>query len=129
MKTLNPVWNESLALPLKSTTEVRIDVFDWDRVGKNDLCGSAFVFLPNYYMDLMQGTWIDLDVNLDTQGMVRLKMQFNDEHSLFGLNLDNACLREKSEVPRIVTLCIAALESEGGKFLKIGVVNSKLLSI
>ena len=46
-KTLNPVWNESFLIeydPMKCN-ELRIEVYDYDYIGKDDFLGGGFVNL------------------------------------------------------------------------------------
>ena len=39
--TLDPVWNQDFEIELVQASVVEFRVMDWDRIGKNDLCGSV----------------------------------------------------------------------------------------
>ncbi|KNE59170.1 hypothetical protein AMAG_03496 [Allomyces macrogynus ATCC 38327] len=52
-KNLNPVWKERTKLPLvnRSRSQVRFDIFDWDRVGENELITSLDLDVANIAPD------------------------------------------------------------------------------
>ncbi|KAJ3365990.1 hypothetical protein GGF32_007490 [Allomyces javanicus] len=52
-KNLNPVWKERTKLPLvnRSRSQVRFDIFDWDRVGENELIVSLDLDVANIAPD------------------------------------------------------------------------------
>lgn len=112
MKTLNPVWNESISLPVADTTELDIEVWDWDRIGSNDLCGKASFNLCDANVSTGFRT-PTITIPLDTQGVVKFALEFHDRSCLFGLDIDTVCVREHASVPIIVTKCIAVIEAFG----------------
>jgi Ca2+-dependent lipid-binding protein len=109
-KTLNPVWNEVLALHLVDAAQIDVVVWDWDFGRPDDVCGSAVLVLNQ---DLLSGERIEVDVPLSPQGMVKMVLEFRDEHCLFGLDITTACLRENRAVPFIVEKCIDAVNGSG----------------
>lgn len=77
-KTLEPKWNETTTLPIKSRTRTKFDlkVFDFDRTGDNDLIAESNVDLSS----LQPNTPELLTVQLKPHGSVRLRITFVPEY-------------------------------------------------
>ncbi|KAG7697487.1 hypothetical protein KL929_002234 [Ogataea haglerorum] len=77
-KTLNPVFNEQVTIPVKSRsrTEVKAVVYDWDVAGDNDLLGSA----PMDLTKLKPKEKVPFEVRLDTQGSVFFEGYFEPKY-------------------------------------------------
>ncbi|CEP61687.1 Tcb3p LALA0_S03e08548g [Lachancea lanzarotensis] len=77
-KTLSPVWNATVEIPVPSRarSDLQLEVYDWDRAGSNDLlCSTALdakMFVP--------GKTHDLELQLEPQGTVKLKATFVPEY-------------------------------------------------
>ena len=77
-KTLDPVWNEQVNVPIKSMSrsELVFHVFDWDRAGDNDDLGQTSADLkaiePNKKYD-----W---DLKLNTQGSIKVHAYFEPQY-------------------------------------------------
>ena len=44
-KTLSPSWHEQFAFDAKMGRTLQVLVYDWDRLGSNDLCGTVTILL------------------------------------------------------------------------------------
>ncbi|SCU98728.1 LADA_0H14994g1_1 [Lachancea dasiensis] len=77
-KSLSPVWNALLEIPIpsRSRCEVLLEVYDWDRAGSNDLLSSTKLDTKS----LVPGKTHDLNLDLDPQGSIKLKATFAPEY-------------------------------------------------
>lgn len=77
-KTLDPVWNESVDLPLMSRSRqiVLLEVYDWDLTHKPDLLGR--INLDMSTLEPLRST--QFTVNFDTQGVLNLRGTFRPEY-------------------------------------------------
>lgn len=77
-KSLSPVWNESVKVPIVSRfeTDVIADVYDWDRTGDNDPLGSATLDVKS----MEANTVYDWNLELSTQGTIRIRSEFFAEY-------------------------------------------------
>ncbi|CAI4689726.1 ACH_G0040030.mRNA.1.CDS.1 [Saccharomyces cerevisiae] len=77
-KTLDPVWNEDAKIPIlsRSKNQVIFNVLDWDRAGDNDDLGQASLDVSS----LEVGKTYHWNLNLNTQGSIRLQGSFNPEY-------------------------------------------------
>ncbi|SCU90590.1 LAME_0E09208g1_1 [Lachancea meyersii CBS 8951] len=77
-KTLSPVWNEILEIPVpsRSRCDVQLEVYDWDRTGSNDLLCSTAIDAKM----LAPGKTHDLNFNLDPQGTIKVEATFTPEY-------------------------------------------------
>lgn len=73
-KTLNPEFNETFKIPIKSRSkqEMTFQVYDWDMAGDNDYLGEVTVDLKN----LPLNKEVVQDFKLNTQGSVKLGFNF-----------------------------------------------------
>ena len=85
-KTLNPVWNhtfESVQFDPTVTKNLQIEVYDYDRFGKDDLIGTAFINLDwmlNGQQDFLDA-WIPLTVSIkDKKTKITQNMQKGSAH-------------------------------------------------
>ena len=85
-KTLNPVWNhtfESVQFDPTVTKNLQIEVYDYDRFGKDDLIGTAYINLDwmlNGQQDFLD-TWIPLTVSIkDKKTKITQNMQKGSAH-------------------------------------------------
>ena len=85
-KTLNPVWNhtfESVEFNPTVTKNLQIEVYDYDRFGKDDLIGTAFINLDwmlNGQQDFLDA-WIPLTVSIkDKKTKITQNMQKGSAH-------------------------------------------------
>ena len=85
-KTLNPVWNhtfESVEFNPTVTKNLQIEVYDYDRFGKDDLIGTAYINLDwmlNGQQDFLD-TWIPLTVSIkDKKTKITQNMQKGSAH-------------------------------------------------
>lgn len=91
-KTLSPVWNESITIPIpsRSRTDLMLNVYDWDRAGKNDLLCKTKLDISS--VEQLKTELVTFE--LKPQGIVRANVTFKPEYirpkvgsSEFGLNL------------------------------------------
>lgn len=77
-KTLDPVWNESVDIPLMSRSRqiVLLEVYDWDLTHKPDLLGR--INLDMSTIEPLRST--QFTVNFDTQGILNLRGTFRPEY-------------------------------------------------
>ncbi|SCV04886.1 LANO_0G13586g1_1 [Lachancea nothofagi CBS 11611] len=77
-KTLSPVWNANVEVPIpsRSRCEVAVEVYDWDRAGSNDLLCSTVLDTKM----LVPGKTHDLNLDLDSQGSIKMKATFTPEY-------------------------------------------------
>ena len=85
-KTLNPVWNhtfESVEFNPTVTKNLQIEVYDYDRFGKDDLIGTAYINLDwmlNGQQDFLDA-WIPLTVSIkDKKTKITQNMQKGSAH-------------------------------------------------
>ena len=85
-KTLNPVWNhtfESVQFDPTVTKNLQIEVYDYDRFGKDDLIGTAYINLDwmlNGQQDFLDA-WIPLTVSIkDKKTKITQNMQKGSAH-------------------------------------------------
>ena len=85
-KTLNPVWNhtfESVQFDPTVTKNLQIEVYDYDRFGKDDLIGTAYINLDwmlNGQQDFLDA-WIPLTVSIkDKKTKITQNMQKGSVH-------------------------------------------------
>jgi Ca2+-dependent lipid-binding protein len=73
-KTLHPEFNESFTIPVKSKNrqKLRLELWDWDRVGDNDPLGNVLININ----EIPKSQEITQAFKLDTQGSIKLKLQF-----------------------------------------------------
>ncbi|CCK70660.1 Tcb3p KNAG_0E04070 [Huiozyma naganishii CBS 8797] len=90
-KTLDPVWNENVDIPVisKSRSQIRIKVLDWDRAGANDYLGEIALNLHSITQNKKQ-SW---EEPLNTQGTLRFDTIFVPQY----IKPDVECL-EKSKM-------------------------------
>lgn len=113
-KTLDPVWNELLKVRVTDATGVKLVVFDWDRIGSNDLCGQARLDLAE--LGLINQRPVDHVLDLAPQGTLNIQIEFIDDQTLFGLDLTSVISREASAdgVPHLVKEAIRHVELDDG---------------
>ena len=79
-KTINPVWGQEFAWRGKRTTmladPLHIKVFDDDVFSKDDKLGEINLDLNPLLDQLDENEKLELDVNLDTQGTVKLTLRW-----------------------------------------------------
>lgn len=77
-KTLDPVWNESVEIPMLSRSRgvILIEVFDWDLTHKPDLLGRVVLDLTT----LQPFKSTQFSVPLDTQGELNMRATFKPEY-------------------------------------------------
>lgn len=77
-KTLSPVWNETIEVPVPSRDrdKVEIHLFDWDRAGDNDDLGKVMLDLSK----IKPRETFNLELPIDTQGTLRLQGTFYPEY-------------------------------------------------
>ncbi|CAI4047638.1 Tcb3p SKDI_13G0660 [Saccharomyces kudriavzevii IFO 1802] len=77
-KTLDPVWNEDARIPIfsRNKNQVIFNVLDWDRAGDNDDLGQATLDASK----LEAGKTYDWNLNLNTQGSIKLQGSFTPEY-------------------------------------------------
>lgn len=86
--TLAPKWNQECRLPIhqhSKTWTLNLAVWDWDRIGANDLIGRADVDAPG--TNLIDGATHDMWLDLMTEkqkpaGRIHVRFQFKDRHVL-----------------------------------------------
>lgn len=102
-KTLDPSWHEQFAFSAKEARTLAIVVWDWDRLGSNDLC--AVVNIDVMQLNLKNQVPYSFTVPLQPQGSLTLQLEYVDGQSLFGLDLESVTERETQRVPLIVQTC------------------------
>ncbi|QLQ79952.1 hypothetical protein HG537_0C06010 [Torulaspora globosa] len=77
-KTLSPVWNEMIDIPVPSRhrNKVEIHLFDWDRAGDNDDMGMALLDLSTIKPDEVYN-W---ELPISIQGTIKLQGTFHAEY-------------------------------------------------
>ncbi|CCE61715.1 hypothetical protein TPHA_0B00440 [Tetrapisispora phaffii CBS 4417] len=77
-KSLSPTWNERTKVPIPSRkfSEVKLDVYDWDRAGNNDPLGYVKLDLDN----LEPGKVYNWDLPLSKQGTIQISAIFEPEY-------------------------------------------------
>lgn len=77
-KTLSPVWNEFVNVPVPSRhrNKVEIHLFDWDRAGDNDDMGTAVLDLSSIKPE--EGYNWELPISI--QGTIKLQGSFHSEY-------------------------------------------------
>ena len=77
-KTLDPVWNEQVNVPIKSMSrsELVFHVFDWDRAGDNDDLGQTSADLKT----IEPNKKYDWDLQLNTQGSIKVHAYFEPQY-------------------------------------------------
>lgn len=113
-KTLDPVWNELLKVRVTDATGLKLVVFDWDRIGHDDLCGQTRLDLDA--LGLINQRPVDRVLDLVPQGRLTIQIEFIDEATLFGLDLTSVIAREASAdgVPNLVKEAIRHVELDDG---------------
>lgn len=73
-KTLNPTFNETFSIPIKSKQrqQLCLKLFDWDLTGNDDKLGSVKIDLHKIPI----GENLSATCNLDTQGSINLRFNF-----------------------------------------------------
>ncbi|QLG73085.1 hypothetical protein HG535_0E01690 [Zygotorulaspora mrakii] len=73
-KTLSPVWNEKIKIPVpsRSRNDVEIRLYDWDRAGDNDSLGFVSLDLSKIKPKKKE-SW---ELPLDTQGTIKMEGVF-----------------------------------------------------
>lgn len=77
-KTLDPVWNEGVNIPLLSRLRsvILLEVYDWDLTHDDELLGTANLDLST----IVAFDSTNFSVDLDTQGSVNLRATFKPEY-------------------------------------------------
>ncbi|KAI9149756.1 Tricalbin-2 [Blastocladiella emersonii ATCC 22665] len=77
-KTLNPVWKERVKIPIvnRNRSALKVEIFDWDRVGENERIGGAEVNLGEIALDTQQTVEVPL---IDAPGFVVLSYRFEPQ--------------------------------------------------
>lgn len=77
-KTLSPVWNEIIDIPVASRhrNKVEIHLFDWDRAGDNDDMGMVILDLSTIKPDEVY----DWELPISIQGTIKLQGTFHTEY-------------------------------------------------
>jgi hypothetical protein len=96
---------------LEEEKVINIVVYDWNFFGKDDVCGTATVCLLEH--DLLEAKVHPLTVQLHPQGELKITLAFEDTQCLFGMDIEQVCLREGTDVPMVVTKCIAEIDARG----------------
>jgi len=110
-KTLSPSWHEQFAFDAKMGRTLQVLVYDWDRLGSNDLCGTVDIDVTR--LGLKNQVPLEFGIALHPQGTLTLQLEYVDGQSLFGLDLDSVAERESQRVPLIMQTCIRAIEERG----------------
>lgn len=84
-KTLNPVFNQEFSFEVHRNAEFVVTVFDWDRWSRNDVCGKAVLRLDDHVLSSREK---EIELPLDTQGSVLLRLTFYDTSPLWGFPHD-----------------------------------------
>lgn len=73
-KSLNPEWNEncSINVPSRTRSEIRLEVFDWDRTGTNDSLGYVIMDLTKLPVDKATA----MEFKFNTQGTLKIAANF-----------------------------------------------------
>ncbi|ONH69511.1 Tricalbin-3 [Cyberlindnera fabianii] len=77
-KNLNPVWNETTTLPVpsRSRCDLKVNVYDWDRAGKNELIGSGRFDISQIRVEARES----VTFQLEPQGVVNARVTFIPEY-------------------------------------------------
>merc|ERR1712029_1240843 len=78
--TLNPVWNHEVVSELDKSTpmEIKIEVYDWDRFGKDDIMGFAKLNLDEEIPKNQHGTY-SIPLEDCKSGKIYLSLKFDGE--------------------------------------------------
>eukprot|EP00698_Gefionella_okellyi_P005094 TRINITY_DN1467_c0_g1_i1.p1 TRINITY_DN1467_c0_g1~~TRINITY_DN1467_c0_g1_i1.p1 ORF type:complete len:617 (-),score=136.05 TRINITY_DN1467_c0_g1_i1:1302-3110(-) len=86
-KTLSPVWNQELRLPVQTYSlqwPISFSVYDWDKVGKNDFIGR--VDLDPKSLDLQDGlvhdVWLELAGEKKRGGKIHIVVRYFNKATL-----------------------------------------------
>lgn len=87
-KTLDPVWNEhtQIYIPSRTTSDIIVQAWDWDRLGSNDPLGNFKLNLSK--MDISQEN--EWNSKLSTQGTVLLRGKFTPQFATPSIEQDAA---------------------------------------
>eukprot|EP00158_Paraphelidium_tribonemae_P009527 Partr_v1_DN28890_c0_g1_i2_m33021 putative C2 domain protein len=74
--SLNPRWDETFSSVIRCASQLQITVYDYDVIGKDDVCGTANITLTQLQNVLSETDYHDVWLSLNPQGRVLLRLQF-----------------------------------------------------
>eukprot|EP00055_Hartaetosiga_balthica_P012322 m.59414 g.59414 ORF g.59414 m.59414 type:complete len:671 (-) comp7908_c0_seq3:267-2279(-) len=109
-KTNHPLWNDEIKIPtIMDGESIHFIVKHWIRLGKPKVIAEGILNLH----DLLGGEKKTLTVTLEPQGSLDITILYEDNSDLFGLSLEDSCIREGCSIPYIITECVCEIEKRG----------------
>ncbi|MCJ1321970.1 hypothetical protein MMC15_007315 [Xylographa vitiligo] len=125
-KTLQPIWNESFEIPIKSRTAANfiVRVMDWDMGDKDDFLGAAKIDLKELEPQLAKDVTLPLD---GKSGQIRLRLLFKSSYVTRSRQGSSTFQGTMGTATKVIGAPVKGV-GKGASFLRGGLKGSKDLS-